>query len=98
MPIKLTLHFSLAAHAIVAFCLLLTWDVVGYSATCHAGIFCTAVRLLAQHRKLLYLPGNSAALAIGILNDQVYVEHGQKAAAWLRHDDCKISVFSGKDI
>jgi hypothetical protein len=43
--------------------------------------FCTAVRLLAQHRKLLYLPGNSAALAIGILHDQVYVEHGQKAAA-----------------
>jgi hypothetical protein len=56
------------------------------------------VRLLAQHRKLLYLPGNSAALAIGILSDQVYVEHCQKAATWLRHDDCKISVFSGKDI
>jgi hypothetical protein len=56
------------------------------------------VRLLAQHRKLLYLPGNSAALAIGILHDQVYVEHGQKAAAYLRRDDCKISVFSGKDI
>jgi hypothetical protein len=51
-----------------------------------------------QHRKLFYLPGNSAALAIGILHDQVYVEHGQKAAAYLRHDDCKISVFSGKDI
>jgi hypothetical protein len=78
---QLTLHFTAAAHAIVAFCLLLTWDVGGYSATCHAGIFCTAVRLLAQHCKLLYLPGNSAALAIGILHDQVYVEHGQKAAA-----------------
>mgnify|MGYP001323632219 CR=1 FL=1 len=98
MPIKLTLHFSLAAHAIVAFCLLLTWDVVGYSATCHAGIFCTAVRLLAQQRKILHLLGNGAALAIGILHDQVYVEHSKKAAAWLRYDDCKISVFSGKDI
>jgi hypothetical protein len=49
-----------------------------YSATCHAGIFCIPVRLLAQHRKLLYLPGNNAAPAIGILSDQVYVEYGQK--------------------
>jgi hypothetical protein len=53
---------------------------------------------LAQQRKLLHLPGDSAALAIGILHDQVYVVHGQKAATWLRHDDCKISVFIGKDI
>jgi len=53
---------------------------------------------LAQQRKLLHLPGDSAALAIGILHDQVYVENGQKAAAYLRRDDCKISVFSGKDI
>jgi hypothetical protein len=60
--------------------------------------FCTAVRLLAQHRKILHLPGNGAALAIGILNDQVYVEDSLKAAAWLRHDDSKLSVFSDKDI
>jgi hypothetical protein len=75
------MHFSVTTHAIVAFYLLLTWGLEGYSATCRAGIFCTAVRLLAQHHKFLHLPGNGAALAIGILNDQVYVEHSQKAAA-----------------
>ena len=92
------MHFGVSMKANVAFCLLLKWEVGGYSATCHAGIFCQAVQLSAQHLKLLHLPGNSTALAIGILHDQVYVEHGLKAAAWLRHDDCKISVFSGKDI